>query len=76
MTWQLISTAPKDENDPFLVLLPGNDICKALAVQASNFEGRMYPDCKDGIIDWEDAITTATHWMPLPALPAADGDGA
>ena len=69
MTWQPISTAPKDEINPFLVLLPGKDVCKTLAVQVSNFEGRMYPDCRDGIIDWE---RCDNHSNPLAApFPAA-----
>jgi len=33
-------------------------------LQVSRFEGRLYPDARDACIDWEDGITTATHWMP------------
>ncbi len=69
MDWQPIETAPKDEDRPFLVLIPGNDVCKSLAVQVSNFQGEMYADCMDGIIDWEDRILGATHWSPLPSTP-------
>src|SRR4051812_7944839 len=64
--WQDIATVPTSEDEPFLVRLPGNDMCKTLAIQVSIFEGNMYPDCKDGIIDWEDRITNADAWMPLP----------
>lgn len=68
--WQPIESAPTDElGEPFLVLLPGNSVADAVVLQVSVFEGRMYPDGKDGCIDWKDAITTATHWRPRPALP-------
>jgi hypothetical protein len=64
--WQPMDTVPKKEDEVFLVRLPGNDVCKTLAIQVSVFEGRMYPDCKDGLIDWDDAIVGADAWSPLP----------
>lgn len=67
--WLPIASHPKNDGYAFLVLLPGNDVCDSLVLQVSNFEGQTYPDCKDGIIDWEDRITEATHWMPLPPPP-------
>lgn len=60
---------PFDEHEPFLVLLPGNDAAKFLIVQVSFFEGRMYPDAKDCIIDHSDEITNATHWKPCGDVP-------
>lgn len=66
--WKPIDTRPTDEENPFLVLLPGNDVCKNLAIQVTNFEGKMYADCMEGLIDWEDAITNATLWAFLPAI--------
>jgi hypothetical protein len=48
------------------VLCHANDVCDSLAVQVSNFEGQMYPDHLDGLIDWEDRVTDATHWCELP----------
>ena len=67
--WQPIHTAPRVENDPFLVLLPGNDVAPFIVLQVSIFEGRLYPDARDARIDWQDGITTATHWKRCPALP-------
>ena len=65
--WQPIETAPDSriESVPFLVLRRG------FVVQVSWFEGRLYPDAMESCIDWDDGITDATHWMPLPALPKA-----
>jgi len=67
--WKTIETAPKDDLIPFLVLLPKNDVADYIVLQVSRYEGRMYPDAKDACIDWEDGITTATHWMLLPEPP-------
>lgn len=67
--WQPIETAPPEEGVPFLVLLPKNDVAPFVILQVSWFEGRMYPDARNACIDWEDGITTATHWMPAPPLP-------
>lgn len=66
--WLPIETAPKQETEPFLVLLPKNSVCDGLVLQVSNFEGRMYADCADGMIDYSDAITSAVAWMPCPSL--------
>lgn len=68
MKWLPLNTRPKAESQSYLVRLPGNDVCSELAVQVSNFEGEMYADCRDGLIDWEDRITGATHWACLPKM--------
>jgi hypothetical protein len=75
MEWQDIATAPtKDEYGSFMVLCPGNDACSSLEVQVSIFEERMCPDHMDNLIDWGDAITSATHWRPkTPALQPPQG---
>jgi hypothetical protein len=71
--WRPIETAPKDEGVPFLVLLPKNDVAPFVVLQVSWFEGRMYPDARNACIDWDDGITTATHWRPAfpPPTPKA-----
>lgn len=61
--WQPIETMPETEDVPFLVLLPKNDIAPFVILQVTRFEGRLYPDARNACIDWEDGITTATHWM-------------
>jgi hypothetical protein len=66
--WQPIETAPTSEEEPFLVLLPKNDVAPFVILQVSRFEGRLYPDALDACIDWENGVTTATHWMKCPAL--------
>ncbi len=63
--WQPIETAPEDEAESFLVLRRG------VVLQASWFEGRLYPDALEACVDWDDGITDATHWMPIPPLPTA-----
>ena len=65
--WLPIESAPKDEGVHFLVRLPGNSMADEIVFQVSLFEGQMYPDFLDGAIDWNDRITTATHWLPKPA---------
>ncbi len=62
--WSPIKTAPTKETEPFLILRRG------IVVQASWFEGRLYPDAKECCIDWEDGIMDATAWRPLFAAPA------
>lgn len=62
--WQPIETAPKEELEPFLVFVPWDYIGDGVVIQVSMFEGRMWPDGKESCIDWNDAITNATHWMP------------
>lgn len=69
MNWQPIATSPMTETEPFLVLRPGNDVAPFVIEQVSRFEGQMYPDAKHGFIDWDDRITDATHWAPVPDLP-------
>jgi hypothetical protein len=66
--WRLIDTAPKDEIGSFLIftLCAGKE---PVVVQVSRFEGRLYPDFLGSAIDREDAMTRATHWMPLPPPP-------
>jgi hypothetical protein len=64
--WLPIESKPTSESVSFLVRIPDADNGDALAVQVSNFQGDMYPDCKAGIIDWEDRIIGATHWANLP----------
>lgn len=74
--WKPIDTAPRVENYPFLVLLPGNDVAPFIVLQVSIFEGRLYPDARDACIDWEYGITAATHWKRCPAPPKPTGAAA
>ncbi len=67
--WQPIETAPISEGEPFLVLLPKNDVAPFVILQVARFEGNLFPDHLDGCIDYSDTVMTATHWMPCPALP-------
>lgn len=62
MSWQPIETAPTREDEPFLILRRG------VVIQVSWFEGRMYPDAREACVSWEDGITDAQAWMPLPLL--------
>ncbi|MES2942942.1 MAG: hypothetical protein V4772_08760 [Pseudomonadota bacterium] len=61
--WLDISTAPTSEAQPFLVLRRG------VVIQVSWFQGRLYPDARECCIDWDDGITDATLWKPLPVVP-------
>lgn len=71
--WRGMETVPMDEEKSFLVLLPKNDVAPFVVLQVSRFEGRLYPDARNACIDWDDGITTATHWQPLPSPPAEGG---
>lgn len=66
--WRSIDSAPMEEHEPFLVftLCAGKE---PVVVQVSRFEGRLYPDFLGSAVDWDDALTRASHWMPLPASP-------
>jgi len=72
--WQPIETRPKDECVPFLVALPKNYVADFVAIQVSNFEGEMYPDHLNGLVNWNGRVLNATHWMPLPTPPKLTGD--
>lgn len=74
MSWQPISTFPKDESIHFLVMTPGNESAPFLVKQVSVFEGNMYPDADGCMVNWIDRIQNASHWMPIPALPAPSED--
>ena len=65
MEWKKIETKPIREDKPFLVLLPKNDVADYVVLQVSNFEGQMYSDFADGMIDWGDRILNATHWCEI-----------
>lgn len=64
--WQPLATKPVAEGVSFLVRRPGNDTAKSTAMQVSIFEGQMYPDHLDYGISWDDRVTDATAWAPLP----------
>lgn len=66
--WQPIESIPTDEATSFLVLWE-NDMNAMVAIQASWFEGALYPDHLGGNVDWEDRIKDPTHWQPLPSAP-------
>ena len=68
LPWQPIEPAPKDDNVPFLIHRL-DEYRKPMFVQGTRFEGWLYPDWKECIIDWDDRILDATHWAPLPAPP-------
>ena len=71
--WRDITFRPTDEGGaPFLVLRPGNDVAAFVIEQVSVFEGQMYPDAANGLIDWDDRITDATHWKPTGMVPRVE----
>lgn len=72
--WQPIETAPASEAEPILVLIPV-DVTERVAVQATRFGGRLYPDHLGACVGHRDAIDNATHWMPLLAPPEAGTKG-
>jgi hypothetical protein len=66
MNWKPIETRPMAQEEvSFLVLLPKNDVANSVILQVSIFQGEMYPDHLDGIIDFNDRVTNATHWCEL-----------
>lgn len=72
VTWQPIAEAPTSEVRPFLVKVPAWKMggVPEHILQVSRFEGNLYPDHLGDAIDREDAVTRATHWMPLAAQGA------
>lgn len=69
--WQPIETAPKDEAESFLIRRD-DDLNAVVIIQVSNFEGNMYPDALGGCIDFDDRITDAIDWQPLPTPPMTE----
>ena len=66
--WQDIETAPKDGTSILVYKKNKTDDYWCIC-QVSWFEGRLYADSMEDIIDYEDGILTTTHWMPLPKPP-------
>jgi hypothetical protein len=66
--WLPIESAPMDGRSVLLFQKNRTDAGYSI-VQASCYEGRFYADSRECVIDWEDGITKATHWMPLPEPP-------
>lgn len=68
--WLPIESAPKQDDHSFLVR---RDVGRGMTfvMQVSRFEGQMYPDHLESAVDYDDRITDATHWMPLPDAPSA-----
>jgi len=69
VNWRTIDTRPTEDCKSFLVALPKNDMADYIILQVSNFEGNMYPDHLNGLIDWSDRVLTATHWCNLIDAP-------
>lgn len=66
MVWNTdMESAPRDGTS-FLLYKKNNTDKNYTVVQASYYEGRLYPDSKEDIIDWDDGILYPTAWMPLP----------
>jgi len=61
-----IESRPTSEGYSFLVMTLNNDCWEKVILQVSNFEGNMYADGKQAIIDYEDRITNAVAWMDAP----------
>ncbi|MBL4800735.1 MAG: DUF551 domain-containing protein [Emcibacter sp.] len=72
--WRPPETSPMGENISFLVWTKNKTDSEFCIVQVSRFEGRIYADSKESVIDWEDGIEDATHWMPLPTPPEGGND--
>ena len=56
------------EGAPFLVLRHGNDMHSSLIQQVQNFEGGIYPDELDGLIDHADAVSDAIGWANIAGI--------
>ena len=56
INWTRFNEEYPKEGEPVLCLFDGNDVCDKLIMQCSLFEGRMYPDHLDGLIDYDDAV--------------------
>lgn len=71
--WQTMESAPKDEDISFLIYIQHKTDENHSIAQVSWFEGRLYPDAKEYLIDWEDGINLERikAWRPLPAPPEA-----
>jgi hypothetical protein len=69
--WLPIETRPKEETFSYLVFVPKTQSTDDydVALQVSNFQGEMYPDHMQNLVDWEDAVKNPTHWRPLPNPP-------
>jgi hypothetical protein len=68
--WRLIDTLDmSDEVMSVLLLRPNQDDDGFHIVQASAFQGDLYPDHLEGNVGWNDRIEDALYWRPMPAMP-------
>lgn len=64
--WQPIASAPHDEESTFLVRMPWREPGPFLVLQVTVFQGDMYPDHLGFNVAFDDRVTNATEWRPLP----------
>lgn len=63
---------PLEEGRPFLVLRHGNDAADFLIQQVQCFEGQIYPDALDFVVDFSDRITDAVGWCEIVGVRAPE----
>lgn len=68
--WRPIETLDmSNETDPVLLLRRNKEDAGFHIVQASAFEGYLYPDHLEFNVNWNDHIEDALYWMPMPEMP-------
>lgn len=68
--WRPIETLDlADERTPVLLLRRNKYDGGFHIVQASAFEGYLYPDHMEIVFDWKDRIEDALYWRPVIPLP-------
>ena len=68
--WRLIETLDaSNEEVPVLLLRPNKLGPGFHIVQASSYEGYLYPDHLEDNVSWEDRIEDAIYWRGMLALP-------
>jgi hypothetical protein len=70
MSWQPIKTAPKDGTGFLYFIQPVPSFPDFIAIGAGHFSDGVYR-AVDFFSDGPGPIIEPTHWMPLPAPPAA-----
>ena len=66
-----VSKMPKKEGVSYLLRFENVDLCGTLYLQCSWFEGHLYPDHLEGLVDFTNRIwlSLIKAWRPLPTIP-------
>ena len=69
--WILVAGQEPPKDKDFLIYGKHRLDNEYSVIHAYPYEGRIYANSREAIIDWEDGITDFTHWKPIE-LPSPE----